>query len=118
MVVDTLMSSLQQKCLVQHPTFTAVTSLLVNHYFFFRMYFDLIIDYIEYPINKIEEAKKLQQYLWARRIPPEHSAVFHAAKKIEHRVIAARLQNAEDGLLSAEELEKVCVVICYFVWMA
>lgn len=62
----------------------------------------------EYPVkNLLEEAKKLQQYLWARRLPAELSTVTKKALEIEHGLVSAQLQKSGDDQVTGEELEKV-----------
>ena len=63
---------------------------------------------LEYPVKNLnEEAKKLEQYLWCRRVPPENHEVKRTVMEIEHRLMSAKLQKTDDGKLSSEEVEKV-----------
>ncbi|XP_067935213.1 ribosome assembly protein METTL17, mitochondrial-like isoform X2 [Watersipora subatra] len=57
--------------------------------------------------NVLVEAKKLQQYLWARQVPPESSTVQKRIREREHQLLYARLQKTDDDMLTPEEFEKV-----------
>lgn len=55
-----------------------------------------------------EECKKLNQYLWSRKVPPEQADVAKRSKEIEAGLASRRLQKQSDtDDLTDAEIEKV-----------